>query len=136
MSIEFMFFNKVLRDRFVQFVLASGIACRGRKDMMGGFLAELPDDFDEAKAVAIDAEYDLLMKEQMDLAGSEEDSDTQEALGVSVTIADGQPCLIRIHGPLGRRLAEAFTTEEIHALITAIAQSIENPIDGPLCRTV
>ncbi len=136
MSIEFVFFNEALRDRFVQFVLDKGIACQGRKDMMDGFLAELPEDYDEAMSDIIETEYDLLLKEQMVLAESEEGDVTQQVLGVTVTLSDGLPCVIRIHGPLGRRLSEHFTSEEIHTLVSAIAESIENPIDGPLCRNV
>ncbi|NDU92329.1 MAG: hypothetical protein G3I10_06930 [Ferrovum sp.] len=136
MSVEFVFFNEALRDRFVQFVLAKGIACQKRTDEMEGFLAELPEDYDEALSDVIEAEYDALIKEQMLLSESEEGGASYQVLGVTVTLANSLPCVVRIQGPLGRRLSEHFTTEEIHALVSAIAQSIENPVEGPLCQNV
>ena len=134
MSIEYLFLNEALRDRFVQFTLTKGIASQVRTDAMDGFVAELPDDLDEVVSDAIDTEYELLMKEEDVLAESEEGWITTEAMGVPVTLADGRPCVIRIHGPIIRRLSEHFTPEEIRSLVSAIAQSVENPIDGPICK--
>jgi hypothetical protein len=51
-----------------------------------------------------------------------------------VTLADGTTRAIRIPPPIARRLFEHFTPEEVHGIATAIAESVENPIDGPLCR--
>jgi hypothetical protein len=55
-------------------------------------------------------------------------------MGVEIKLADGRSCMVRIDGPIGRRLSEHFSPEEIHGLVSAIAQSIENPAEGPLCR--
>jgi hypothetical protein len=33
-------------------------------------------------------------------------------------------------------LSLQFTPEEIRALVAAIAESVDRPIDGPLCRKV
>jgi hypothetical protein len=134
MSIEYIFFNETFRDRFVQFVLAKGIASQIREDKMDGFLVDLPEDLNEVVSDAIETEYELLMNEQEVLAKSEEGWVTQQVMGVTVTLADGRPCVIRIHGAITRRLSEHFTPEEIHSLVSAIAQSVENPIDGPLCQ--
>ncbi len=136
MSIEYVFFNEALLDRFVKFVSTEGIVTLSRRDEMEGFVVELPDDLADTVSDAIEAEYDLLMKEQMLLAESEDGWFIHQAMGVTVTLADGRPCVIRLHGPIGRRLSEHFTPEEIHALVSSIAKSIENPIDGPLCKTI
>ena len=52
----------------------------------------------------------------------------------TVTLPDGQPCLVRLPAVYGRRLVELFTFEEIHALVTLIAHNAINPVEGPLCR--
>lgn len=134
MSIDYIFIHETLRDRFVQFVLNKGIACRARKDQMDGFVAALPDDLDDAVAEVIDAEYESLMDEQEVLAETDEGWVASDVMGVAIALADGRPCVVRIPGAIIRRLSEHFAPEEIHSLVSAIAHSVENPVDGPICR--
>ena len=134
MGFEFMFFNEALRDRFVDFAAARGITATVRQDPISGFVVELPEGLDDAQEDAIDAEYESLMQEQTLLAELDEDLVSHQAAGITVTLADGTPRMIRIPAPIARRLLEHFTPEEVHEIATAIALSIENPVDGPLCR--
>ena len=134
MGIEYIFFKKSFCDRFVQFIASRGIACKLRKDEMDGFVAELPDDLDDAVMEAVDAEYDSLTEEQEAQAETEEGWLTSDAMGVEIKLADGRPCVVRIPAAFIRRLTENFSPEEIHALVSAIAQGVENPVAGPICQ--
>lgn len=134
MSIEFVFFNQALGERFMQFVAERGIAGEMRQDAMDGYVVRLPEDIGDALEDAIENEYDVLMREQMLLAESEEGWGTRQVLGVEIVRADGSRRVVRIEGAIGRRLSEHFTPEEIHELVAAIAYSLEHPIDGPLCK--
>jgi len=136
MSIEYIFFNEALGKRFVQFVAEQGISGQMRQDEMDAFVVRLPEDLDEELSDAIEDEYDVLMREQMVLAETEEGWATRQVMGVDITRADGSRGVVRIEGAIGRRLSEHFTPEEIHELVSAIAESLENPVDGPLCRKV
>lgn len=135
MSIDYIFFNEHLRDKFVRFASSKGIAGKARKDEMDGFVIALPDDLDAAVAEAIDAEYELLMEQQDTQAAAEEGWLTSDAMGVEIRLADGKPCVVRIPAAFIRRLSENFSPEELHALVSAIAQGVENPVDGPICKT-
>lgn len=134
MNCEYMFFDDALRDRFVAFVTAHGIASTVRKDEIAGFVVALPDDLDDALEEAVENEYESIMDIQMLLAESDEDLVSHAVAGMTVTLADGSTRDIRIPPPIARRLFEHFTPTEAHEIATAIAQSIENPIDGPLCH--
>lgn len=134
MNTEYMFFNDALRDRFVAFVTAHGIASTVRKDEIAGFVVALPDDLDDALADAVEDEYESIMDIQMLLAESDEDMVSHAVAGITVKLADGSTRDIRIPPPIARRLFDHFTPAEVHEIATAIAQSVENPIDGPLCR--
>jgi len=134
MGFEYMFFDEALRDRFVAFASARGIASTVRQDEIAGFVVELPDGLDDELQNAFEAEYDSIMDEQMLLAESDEELVSHHVAGVTVTLADGTTRAVRIPPAIARRLFEHFTSGEIHEIVTAIAQSIENPIDGPLCR--
>ncbi len=136
MTVEYVFFNEQLCSRFVDFVRARGIASETREDEVEGLVVSLPENITEDLSDLIEDEYDALMKEQMTLAETDEGWATRQVMGVTVTLADGSPCTVRIEGPIGRRLSEHFTPEEIHELVAAIAHSVENPVEGPLCRKV
>lgn len=134
MGFEYMFFDETLRDRFVDFASARGIASTVRKDEIAGYVVELPDGLADALQEDIEAEYDTIMDEQMLLAESDEELVSHHAAGVTVTLADGTTRAVRIPPPIARRLFEHFSPDEIHEIASAIAQSVENPVDGPLCR--
>lgn len=134
MNCEYMFFDDALRDRFVAFVTAHGIASTVRKDEIAGFVVALPDDLDGALEEAVENEYESIMDLQMLLAESDEDLVSHAVAGMTVTLADGSTRDIRIPPPIARRLFEHFTPVEVHEIATAIVQSVENPIDGPLCH--
>ena len=136
MSIEYIFLNERFRDDFVQFVSSRGIASKARKDEMDGFVVALPDDLNDDVAEAIDAEYELLMEQQDEFAEEEEGWVTTDVMGVEIKLSDGRPCVVRIPAAFVRRITEHFSPEEIHALVSAIAQGVENPVDGPICKMI
>jgi hypothetical protein len=134
MGFEYMFFDEALRDRFVAFASGHGIASTVRKDEIAGFVVALPDEIADELQDALEAEYESIMDAQMLLAESDEELVSHHAVGTTVTLADGTTRTIRIPPPIARRLLEHFTSDEIHEIATAIAQSVENPVDGPICR--
>lgn len=73
---------------------------------------------------------------QRDLVDAAEDECAQDVMGVTVTLPDGQTCLVRLPVAYGRRLVEHFTYEEIHELVSVIAENVANPVTGPLCRKI
>jgi hypothetical protein len=134
MSFEYIFFDEALRDRFVNFVSGRGIASTVRKDEIEGIVVELPDGLADEQQEAVDAEYESIMDEQMLLAESDEELVSHHAFGVMVTLADGTTRTVRLPPAIARRLFEHFSPDEVHEIASAIAQSLENPIDGPICR--
>lgn len=136
MGNEYIFFDEALRDRFVQFVSARSISCQARQDTMEGFLVELPDELDEDVSDAIEAQYQTLMDEQMVLAESKEGWVSHQVAGVAITRPDGSTCVVRLPADIARPLLENFSPEQIHALVFAIANSLDNPVNGPLCHKV
>jgi hypothetical protein len=134
MGFEYMFFDAALRDRFVDFAAARGVSSTVRQDVIAGFVVDLPDGLADELQDAFEVEYDSIMDEQRLLAESDAELVSHHAAGVTVTLADGTTRTIRLPPPIARRLLEHFTSEEVHEIATAIAQGIENPVDGPLCR--
>jgi hypothetical protein len=134
MGNEYIFFDEALRDRFVQILTGSALASQSRADTMEGFVVELLQEPDEGVLEAVEVHYQTLMDEQMVLAESREDWVTHQVVGVTVTRADGKPCVVRLPADVARPLLENFTAEQAQALVQAIAASLDAPSDGPLCR--
>jgi hypothetical protein len=134
MGFEYMFFSEALRDRFMAFAAKHGIASTMRQDEIAGFVVELPDGLDDDLQDTIDDEYDSIMDEQMLLAEADEELVSHHAFGMTVTLEDGSTRAVRIPPAVARRLLEHFTPDEVHEIATAIVQSAENPIDGPICH--
>ncbi len=134
MATEYIFFDADLRERFVQAVAARALACQVREDAMEGFVVRIPDDPADEVLEAIEAEYETLMNEQMLRAEARPDWVSHQVAGVRFTRADGSAGTVRLPAAVARPLMERFSAEEAHALVSAIAHSLENPVDGPLCR--
>jgi hypothetical protein len=131
---EYIFFDPDLRDRFMQALSARALACETRADAMEGFVVSLPVEPDEGTLEAIEEEYEALMEEQMLRAESRPDWVSHRVAGVPITLSDGSPCTVRLPPDVARKLLEHFSTEDVREIVTAIAHSLENPIDGPLCK--
>ena len=131
---EYVLFEETQCHRFLQFVASCGLEGNARPDPIGGFVVTLPDNIGDALEAAIDDEYEVLMQEQRNLLDSENDDGSRNVMSVSVTLPENQQCIVRLPFRYARRLYEHFSIEEIHELVSAIAQSAINSADGPACR--
>ena len=134
MGNQYIFFDEQLRDRFMQHVTQHSLGCEMRPDTMEGFVVELSEEPEDEVLDALEAQYETLMDEQIALAECREGWITHQVAGVGITRADGSPCVVRLPAAVARPLLANFTTEQVQALVQAVAQSLENPIDGPLCK--
>lgn len=130
---EYIFFDANLRDRFLAFVATHGLTGQARPDPMGHLLVALPDDLDDEFDDAVEAFYAELMDEQRGLIDQSEPDSAYDAVGIHIELASG-PRQIRLPPDIARVLYQHLSTEEIHELVTAIAQSVEDANDAPLCQ--
>jgi hypothetical protein len=134
MGNDYIFFDESLRDRFVQFLSERSQPFDTRADTIEGFIVALRDEPDDAALEAIEALYQTLMDEQMLLAESRTGWVTHQAIGITVTRADGTTQVVRLSADLARPLLEHFSAEQAQALVQAIAHNLDHPVSGPLCR--
>jgi hypothetical protein len=136
MSTEYMFFYEDLRLRFAAFAAAHGLTSTTAPDSIEGWVVTLHDELDDAQLALVNAEYDQLLDEQRALADTEDGADAKDLMGVTVQLPGQEAFVVRIPAEHGRRLIEHFTFEEIHALVSSIAQQSISPVRGPLCRAL
>lgn len=130
---EYVLFDASLRDRFVKFAADLGLVPEIRPDQIEGFVVALPDDLPDSIEEAIEDKYEALMADQVSLMESAGDSSARMLMRVTATLADGSPRIVQLPAVYARRLFEHFSVEEIHELVSAIAQSAMNPVEGPMC---
>lgn len=134
MPTGYVFFDTELRDRFAQGLTARALESSTREDAMEGWVVELVAEPDDDTLAALEADYEALMQEQMLRAEARPDWGSHQVASLSITRVDGSPAVVRLPLAVARPLMENFSAEEAHALVTAIAHSLENLVDGPLCR--
>jgi len=130
---DYIFFEADLAERFLAFAQEQGIAGTLKPDPIEGVVVGVPDLLPDDIESAIEARYDELMIEQQQRI-EDADGDDRTVMGVELRLADGSTRLIRVPAAYGRRLCQHFTSDEIHDLMTAVAESLLDPVDGPLCR--
>jgi hypothetical protein len=137
MANEYIFFDESLRDRFMAFAAdVGGIESRTWQDRIEGWIVALPGEIAPGVQAAIEAEYDALMDRQREMADASDGVDAKDLMGVTVTLPNGSPCVVRLPAAFARRLVEHFTFEEIHQLVSGIAVNVANPSNGPICRDI
>lgn len=137
MASEYIFFDESLRDRFMAFAAEAGrVEGRTWADSIEGWVVALPEGMAPDAQVAVETEYDALMERQREMADATDGPEAKDLMGVTVTLPDGAPCVVRLPAAMGRRLVEHFTFEEIHELVSIIALGVANPSSGPICRDI
>ncbi len=132
MGIQFIFFAPSFRLRFLGFLDALGIPATTQEQQPEGYVVEIPDDLTDEVYDRIEHEYNTIVEAQITMA-NHADENAFQVLGVTLSGEHGDERLIRIEGPLGRRLSQHFTPEEIHELVSLIIHSYTTPQSGPLC---
>jgi hypothetical protein len=131
---EYIFFDDRLRAKFLVFLAGLGVEYREVRDEMGMIVA-ISEDLGDEPTAAVEECYEELMQEQAQLLEETDDRLEKNAAGVSVTLSDGRPCMVRIDPDLMARILGCITVEELHDLVISVARSIENPDNEPLCHT-
>lgn len=130
---EYIFFDESISRRFAEFAQVLGIPCQEISDPMGLIIA-VPEDLDDLISNRLETYYALLMDDQADLVDATE-PDLKQVSAISIALADGRTCAIRIEPEMMNRLMSCLSIDEIHQLATTIARSVENPDNRPLCQT-
>lgn len=131
--LEYVFFDEGIRDKFVEFLRARGVAvvCSDEE----GCLAAVPEDLEDELADEIDACYEKLLQETAELLEQGEHAMEKNVAGVTFALADGTPCTVRLDPDLVARILNCITMEEFRDMVQLIAAGVENPDNRPLCHT-
>ena len=127
----YIFFNAVLRDKFIQYAEQRGVACIALDDPLGlsvDISEDLPDEvFDD-----LEQYQQTLENEQASL--SREDGDAKGLASFRFKLPDGQSRMLPVQPELAHRLLENFSLEELQGLFDEVARRTLNPSEERLCK--
>jgi hypothetical protein len=132
--LDYVLFATQLRDRFTQWLDDNAIEYRTEGD--GEELLVLIDEgLDDTIQEQIDAQYDRLLEDSARLANEEDDSpDAVHLVGIQFRRSDGVVGTVRITPELANRLHRCLDMVELQAFVQTVADAVEHPDSGPLCR--
>lgn len=87
---EYQFFDDSLRDRYLARAASLGVPSEVSADEIAGSVVAIPEEIDEAAAEELDGFYDILMQEQVVLAGQDQALVAKRLAGFQVTLGDGR----------------------------------------------
>lgn len=134
MKLEFIFFETVLRDRFIDYLTSLNLNSEQRDDHFGWVIAVPEAQLDDTLMVQLEAEYEILQDEQMRMVEASEGGLEKHVVGFCVDLPDGNTTTVSIPPDLAGRLMANFTIEEIHTMFAAVAKSALQPYNGPVCK--
>lgn len=130
---EYIFFDADLRERFVRHAREMGVECALQDDDLGIVVA-VPEDLSEEVTDSLEACYERLMEEQSELVDHTEDGLKKHLAGVRLDLPGGRSCMVKLEPDMANHLFSCFSLDEVQKLFAAVAHSIENPDDKPLCK--
>lgn len=138
---EYTFFNQSIADKFISFLNQKNITGNldEEEDFMTGdstYIVRIQTSLDDALAADIEVYYDdLLFGEQASLIdGNNEDGALADICGVQVKLSNGEFTTIAVHPEIMNKLLSVLSIDEIQAFMAQVAEDIENPKSGPICR--
>ena len=129
--IDYIFFDEVLRERFVAFTQARNVPCTVSDDNLG-LLVSIPETFPEELIDELEDHYEQLQDEQADLSHAE--GEFNRLAGFRFNLPDGQSRMLPLQTGIANRLLANFTLEEIQNLFEAVAACTVNPGEEHLCK--
>lgn len=130
---EYVFFDEALQSRFVTLLEQRSVGWDAREDLMGGTIVSISDDLADEAMDEIEACYDTLLDEQSELALQREGWVDKRLAGVQVHLPDGRERTVALTPELANRLLAHFSAEEVAELVNAIAASLSQDFNGPIC---
>lgn len=140
-QLEFVFFDEKLAKRFADFcqkheVHASIVSEELHPDEVS-YSVRLAEEGLEAELVeSIEEVYnDLFFGEQAaQIEGNDGDGALADACGVQVQLQSGEFTTVAIHPQIMNKILSVLTVDELQSFLSQVAEDIENPKNGPICR--
>ncbi len=139
-SMEYLFFDKALAERFVE-------GCRPHAENIRIVTEETPSDGDaysvvietllvDEAAEGIEQLYDELFfgEQAAQVEGNSGEGALADACGVQVKLSTGEFTTVAIEPEIMNKILSVLTVDELQQFLAQVAEDIEFPKSGPICK--
>lgn len=137
---EYTFFNQNIAEKFIIFLDQQHIDSRlDQEEVISGditYTVILTSQITDPAVETIEQYYDeLLFGEQAALIdGNSESGALADVCGIQIQLKDGDFTTVAIQPDIMNKLLEVLSVDEIQTFISQVAEDIEEPKSGPICR--
>lgn len=134
--LEYLFFTRIMADRFVQALNARGLPyTEDVEPVQEAILIKIPEGLDEALWDELDDLYDTFSTEdQVLMESGVADAQAKSTAGIYLQLAGGKQTIAQVDPDIMNRMLAQVSMEEFNAFVEAIVRSVENPDDSPICK--
>lgn len=138
-NFEYTFFDEPIAQKFCQQVQTLGFSTQVRQEESGSgeasFEVLVKGQISDEQAEQVEDIYgELLFGEQAAQVEGNESGAIADACGVQVQLASGEFTTVAIHPEIMNKILSVLTVEELQTFLSQVAEDIENPKAGPICR--
>lgn len=139
-SFEYTFFDEEIAQKFCRHIEGMGqkALVRTEEAVSGeGMTYEVSIDGtldDDAAAQLEDLYSEMLFGEQAAQIEGNVSGAIADACGVQVQLSNGEFTTVAIHPEIMNKILSVLTIEEVQKFLAQVAEDIENPKSGPICR--
>jgi len=132
--LEYVFFHKVLAERFARKVREYNIDTTLVEDEPA-WEVHIPEDIDEAIESKISDYYDDLFDQDQDMYEQEHEADEgYEAAAIEITLDNGEKVYAQTDQKIMGKLLSTLTFDELNRLVNDIVFAVENPDTRTICQ--
>lgn len=139
-QMEYVFFSEALADKFIAYCGGFGVGFEVISEELHpgepSFTVQMKGQLDDETIEKIEDYYnDLFFGEQAaQIEGNDENGALADACGVQVQLQSGEFTTVAIHPEIMNKILSVLTVDELQSFLSQVAEDIENPKSGPICR--
>lgn len=139
-QMEYVFFSEALADKFIAYCNEFGVGCEVVSEELHpgevSYTVQMKGQLDDETIEKIEDYYnDLFFGEQAaQIEGNDEMGALADACGVQVQLQSGEFTTVAIHPEIMNKILSVLTVDELQSFLSQVAEDIENPKSGPICR--
>ncbi len=132
--LEFVFFHKVLAEKFIKKVESYQITAKLIKEDPA-WEVHVPEDIDDSIDEELNDYYDELFADDQEMyeSSNAEDSD-YNAAGIEINLQDGTKIMAETEQKILGKVLSIITFDEFNQLVHDIASAVENPDERSICQ--
>ena len=138
-NFEYTFFDEPIAQRFCEALQLHGVSASIASEEEGNgevsYCVSIDGSLEDALAETLESLYsELLFGDQAAQIEGNEDGALADACGVQIKLACGEYTTVAIHPVVMNKVLSVLTVDELQRCLAQVAEDIENPKSGPICR--